>query len=126
MSDGVLITRRTASELSGLIRKFGRRPRTLTGKRLPPQSVVPFIFRRFELKETLTAQGTATAYLLEWDSDAEELVRKTALLADGSLEDIEFTVRDMLGWRGDVGAKGYAIKMHDIADESEVLSMECP
>lgn len=123
MSDGVLITRRTASELSGLIRKFGRRPRTLTGKRLPPQSVVPFIFQRFELKETLSAQGTATAYLLEWDG---KLVRKTALSANGSSEDIEFTVRDFLGWTGAPGAKGYAIKMHDIKGDSEVLAMECP
>lgn len=126
MADGVLITRRSASELSGLIRKFGRRPRTLTGPRLPPQTVVPFIFQRFELKDALSAQGTATVYLLEWDSANEELVRKTALLADGSSEDIKFTVRDMLGWTGSAGAKGYAIKMHDIADESEVLSMECP
>jgi len=72
-------------------RRIARQTRRMEGAPLPadvPQTApileVPFLFRRFTLKEALGADG-ATAYLVKYDSDEEKYVADT---------DIEFTVRD--------------------------------
>lgn len=80
------------------------------------------LFRRFELKDDLADGNPATAYLLYWDSDADDWAIDT---------DVEFEVVDMFGSRrgqariSDLqkGTRGTCIKFHDSA-VWEIVTME--
>lgn len=115
--------------IANTVRRVEQMPRKLDPGPIRNRGPVPYLFRRFELKESLTSGGHAPAHPVLYDDDADDWAADTD-------ETKEFEVYDFLGeWSGDGrdgttdpvtdGARGYAIKMHDFAD-LEILIMECP
>lgn len=125
MADAFNFTGSAVKRTFDVVRRVENTPRSLVGKGPPRQQPIPFMFRRFELRTALAAQGSAEAYILTRDADSGELVRMTTPSEGGSTEQIIFTVRDFIGWTGSAGDKGYSIKMHDLPDDWEVIAMEC-
>ena len=119
MGRGRGFTTSSAQRIAKAVRRVEGLLRTLTSKPLPKRGPVPFLFRRFELKEDLAEDDHATAHPMFFDYDEEDWE------ADYD-ESLEFEVYDFIReWSGSAGARGYAIKMHDF-EHWEVLVMECP
>ena len=115
--DGFSLSRAFVGELRKMLQWWRQQTSSAAGTsgRGHHGQVVPYLFRRFELRYELTPGGTAEAYRLCWDSDDEQYEIN---------EDVTFTVFDPSGLRwghqrdryaspNNAGARGWAVKPHD-------------
>jgi len=115
--DGFSLSRRFIDELRKMLAWWKQQTSAGggTSARGRRGQVVPYMFRRFELKDPLTPGGTATAYRLRWDDYSSGYVPNA---------NIEFEVTDYRGlYSGSSGAWGLAIKHHD-RDIWEVVDIQ--
>jgi len=129
MANSYNFTQRSASRIDSAVKWVERQKRTSPHGTSRDEVIVPFLFRRFELKEVLTPGQTAEAYMLTWSSSDNDYTVD---------EDVTFDVSDMADQyrgrgRGDLsssesspdyqGSRGWAIKCHD-GNRWEIVEMQ--